>query len=206
MKIQPRNRRLGVLISGRGSNFEAIADKITSGKLEAEIAVVISNVPNAAGLEKARARGLTTLVIPSKGRPREKFDTEVVSALRQYDAGLVILSGFMRILSSAFIDAFPYAILNIHPALMPAFAGLDVQQKALDHGVKFSGCTVHFVTNTLDDGPIIKQAVVPVMDDDTTETLAARILEEEHRIYSEAIETVLSGRCEIVGRRVLERR
>jgi phosphoribosylglycinamide formyltransferase-1 len=202
MKIQPRNRRLGVLLSGRGSNFEAIADNITSGRLDAEIPVVISNKESAAGLKHARDRGLHTLCIPSRNRGREEFDAEVVANLKEHDVSLVILAGFMRIISSVFIDAFPYGILNIHPALMPAFPGLDVQRQALEHGVKFSGCTVHFVTGALDDGPIIKQAVVAVLDDDTVEALSARILKEEHRIYSEAIDLVLSGRCEIVGRRV----
>jgi phosphoribosylglycinamide formyltransferase-1 len=202
MKIQPSNRRLGVLLSGRGSNFEAIADNIHSGKLNAEIAVVIGNVESATGLQRARERGLKTLFMPSRNRAREDFDREVVALLKQHDVGLVILAGFMRILSSVFVDGFPYGILNIHPALLPAFPGLEVQKQALEHGVKFSGCTVHFVTGTLDGGPIIGQAVVPVLDDDTVEALSARILKEEHRIYSEAIELVLSGRCEIVGRRV----
>jgi phosphoribosylglycinamide formyltransferase-1 len=145
---------------------------------------------------------LNTAFIPSRGRVREEFDGELVSCLKKNDVGLVILAGFMRILSSVFIDPFPYGILNIHPSLLPAFQGLKVQKQALEHGVKFSGCTVHFVTGPLDDGPIVQQAVVPVLDDDTDETLAARILKEEHRIYTEAIDLVLSGRCEIVGRRV----
>jgi len=202
MKIRPRNRRIGILLSGRGSNFEAIAANVAAGKLTAEIAVVISNVETAPGLTRARERGLQTVFITSKKRVREEFDADVVNALKAHDAGLVILAGFMRILSDVFIDAFPYGILNIHPALMPAFPGMDVQKKALEHGVKFSGCTVHFVTDTLDDGPIIRQAVVAVEDDDTTETLSARILKEEHRIYAEAIDLVLSGRCEVEGRRV----
>jgi phosphoribosylglycinamide formyltransferase 1 len=205
MRIQPSNRRLGVLLSGRGSNFEAIANRIDSGGLDAEIALVVSNVENAPGLIRARERGLTTLFIPSRKRPREEFDAEVVDALKKNRVGLVVLAGFMRILSPTFIDAFPYGILNIHPALLPAFPGLDVQKQALEYGVKFSGCTVHFVIGSLDDGPIIKQAVVPVLDSDTAEMLAARILMEEHRIYSEAIGIVLSGRCEIAGRRVLIR-
>jgi len=202
MRILPRNRRLGILLSGRGSNFEAIAHRIETGQLNAEIAVVISNVETAPGLTRARERGLQTAFITSKKRVREEFDADVVNALKAHDVGLVILAGFMRILSNVFIDAFPYGILNIHPALMPAFPGIDVQKKALEHGVKFSGCTVHFVTDTLDDGPIIRQAVVAVEDDDTTETLSARILKEEHRIYAEAIDLVLSGRCEVEGRRV----
>jgi len=203
MKIEPPNRRLGILLSGRGSNFEAIAANIASGKLNAEIAVVISNVEDAPGIQRARERGLKSLFIPSKKRVREEFDADVVAALRENSVGLVVLAGFMRIFSSVFLEAFPYGILNIHPALMPAFPGLDVQKKALEHGVKYSGCTVHLVTSVLDDGPIVKQAVVPVLDDDTVETLSARILTEEHRIYSEAIDLILSGRCELVGRRLL---
>src|SRR6266446_4379241 len=184
MRIQPANRRLGILLSGRGSNFEAIADRIASGKLNAEIAVVISNVESAPGFERARARGLTTVYIASQRRPREEFDREVVEQLRKHNVSLVVLAGFMRLLSRVFIEAFPYGILNIHPALLPAFPGMDVQRQALEYGAKFSGCTVHFV-------------------DDTPETLSARILKEEHRICSEAIDLVLSGHCEIEGRRVV---
>jgi phosphoribosylglycinamide formyltransferase 1 len=203
MKIQPANRRLGILLSGRGSNFEAIADRIASGRLNAEIAVVISNVEAAPGLEHALARGLNAVYIPSRQRSREDFDREAVKVLKNHNVSLVVLAGFMRILSRVFLEAFPYGILNIHPALLPAFPGTDVQQQAIDHGVKFSGCTVHFVDDALDGGPIILQAVVPVEDSDTADVLAARILKEEHRIYSEAIDRVLSGRCEIQGRRVL---
>jgi phosphoribosylglycinamide formyltransferase-1 len=203
MKIQPANRRLGILLSGRGSNFEAIADRIASGKLDAEIAVVIGNVESAPGLERARARGLNAVFVPSRLKSRAQFDREVVELLRKNDVSLVVLAGFMRILSDIFLDAFPYGILNIHPALLPSFPGIDVQQKALEYGVKFSGCTVHFVNDALDGGPIILQATVAVKDSDDGETLAARILKEEHRIYSEAIDLVLSGRCEIQGRRVL---
>jgi phosphoribosylglycinamide formyltransferase-1 len=203
MRIQPANRRLGILLSGRGSNFEAIADRIAAGKLNAEIAIVISNVEAAPGLSRARARGLPVAFIPSRQKSREQFDGEVVSELQRQKVGLVVLAGFMRILSRVFLDAFPYGILNIHPALLPSFPGVDVQQKALDYGVKMSGCTVHFVDDTLDAGPIIMQAGVPVLDHDTNETLAARILAEEHRIYSEAIELVLSGRCAIKGRRMM---
>src|SRR2546422_2222372 len=202
MRIQPANRRLGILLSVRGSNFEAIASQIASGKLQAEIAVVISNVETAPGLERARARGLKAVFIPSKQRQRDDFDREVVEILKKHDVSLVVLGGFMRILSRVFLEAFPYGILNIHPALLPAFPGIDVQQKALDHGVKFSGCTVHFVDDTLDGGPIIAQAVVEVLDGDNAETLSLRILKEEHRIYPAAIDLVLSGRCEIEGRRV----
>ncbi len=203
MKIQPANRRLGILLSGRGSNFDAIADHIFSGKLNAEITVVISNIEAAPGLAKARGRGLNALFIPSRQRVREDFDREVVDVLKRYDVSLVVLAGFMRILSRVFIDAFPYGVLNIHPSLLPAFPGTDVQKKALEYGVRFSGCTVHFVDDTLDGGPIILQAAVPVLHDDTAESLSARILKEEHRIYSEAIGLVLSGRCEIEGRRVI---
>jgi phosphoribosylglycinamide formyltransferase-1 len=203
MKIQPANRRLGILLSGRGSNFEAIADRIASGNLNAEIAVVISNVESAPGLARARARGLNAVFTPSRGRPREEFDREAVELLRKHGVSLVVLAGFMRIFSGVFLDAFPLGILNIHPALLPAFPGTDAQRQALEHGVKFSGCTVHFVDDVLDGGPIVLQAVVSVRDDDTVETLSARILKEEHRIYSEAIELVLSGRCELQGRRVI---
>ena len=202
MKIQPRNRRLGILLSGRGSNFEAIADRIARGKLNAEIGIVVSNVEAAEGLLKARGRGLPSIYVPSKKKAREEFDRNVVEVLRMHDVSLVCLAGFMRILSPVFIEAFPWGILNIHPSLLPAFPGLDAHQQALDSGVRFSGCTVHFVDSSLDGGPIIKQAVVPVFDVDTVEALSERILREEHRIYSEAIELVLSGRCETKGRRV----
>ena len=205
MKIQPANRRLGILLSGRGSNFEAIADRIALGKLNAEIAVVISNVESARGFEQARARGLNAVFISSRNLSREEFDREAVEVLRKHNASLVVLAGFMRIFSSVFLEAFPYGILNIHPSLLPSFPGRDVQQKALEHGVKVSGCTVHFVDEVLDGGPIVLQATVPVLDDDTIETLSARILKEEHRIYSEAIDLVLSGRCEIQGRRMVTR-
>jgi phosphoribosylglycinamide formyltransferase 1 len=203
MKIQPANRRLGILLSGRGSNFEAIAENTQSGSLNAEIAVVISNVESAPGLTRAKGRGLHTVFIPSKKRAREDFDREAVKILKANNVSLVVLAGFMRILSHVFLEAYPYGILNIHPALLPSFPGTAVQQKALDYGVKFSGCTVHFVDDALDGGPIVRQAVVPVLDSDTAGTLAVRILEQEHRIYSEAIDLVLSGRCSIDGRRVV---
>jgi len=205
MRIQPASRRLGILLSGRGSNFEAIADRIASGNLNAEIAVVISNVESAPGLERARARGLNAVFVSSRQKSRQRFELELVEILKKHDVALVVLAGFMRILSHSFLDAFPYGILNIHPALLPSFPGVDVQRKALEYGVKISGCTVHFVDEALDGGPIILQAPVPVADDDTAETLSARILKEEHRIYSEAIDFVLSGRCEIQGRRVVRR-
>ena len=202
MKIRPRNRRIGILLSGRGSNFEAIAANVASGKLRAEIAVVISNVESAPGLARARERGLNAVCIPSKGKAREAFDAELAAALSAADVGLVVLAGFMRIFSPVMLEAFPNLILNIHPSLLPSFPGRDVQQQALDHGVKFSGCTVHIVNDTLDGGPIVLQAAVPVLDSDSADMLAARILTEEHRLFSEAIDLVLSGRCELDGRRV----
>ncbi len=195
-------KRLGILLSGRGSNFEAIADNVAAGNLAAEIAVVISNRPEARGLEIARQRGLRAVCIPSKGLDREVYDRMVVEELRRCRVDLVCLAGFMRLLSAYFVREFPNAILNIHPSLLPAFPGLDAQHQALEHGVKISGCTVHFVDEFLDHGPIIIQAAVPVLEDDTVETLSARILREEHRIYSEAIRIVLSGHWRIEGRRV----
>jgi phosphoribosylglycinamide formyltransferase-1 len=202
MKIRPRNRRIGILLSGRGSNFEAIAANVKSGKLRAEIAAVISNVETAPGLARAREHGLNALCIPSKGKLREAFDEELVSVLKANEVGLVVLAGFMRIFSPVMLAAYPNLILNIHPSLLPSFPGRDVQQQALDHGVKFSGCTVHIVNDILDGGPIVLQAVVPVMDSDNAGSLAARILVEEHRIFSEAIDLVLSGKCELEGSRV----
>jgi phosphoribosylglycinamide formyltransferase-1 len=197
-------KRLGILLSGRGSNFEAIADAVATGQIpDAEIAVVISNREGAPGIDKARARGLEAVVLPSKGKPREEYDREVVAVLKEKKVDLVCLAGFMRLLSPYFISEFPYRILNIHPALLPAFPGLEAQKQALDGGVKFAGCTVHFVDERLDAGPIVLQSVVPVRDDDTEASLSARILPEEHRIYPEAIRIVLSGRFRIVGRRVL---
>jgi len=195
-------KRLGILLSGRGSNFEAIADNVAAGRLEAEIAVVISNRAEARGLEIARQRGLHAVCIPSKGLDREVYDRMVVAELRRCQVDLVCLAGFMRLLSAYFVREFPNAILNIHPSLLPAFPGLDAQHQALEHGVKISGCTVHFVDEYLDHGPIIIQAAVPVLEDDTVESLSARILKEEHRIYTEAIRIVLSGRWQIEGRRV----
>jgi phosphoribosylglycinamide formyltransferase-1 len=203
MKVQPPNRRLGILLSGRGSNFEAIAASIDAGTLDAEIAVVISNMESAAGLARARQLGLNARFIPSRGKVREQFDMEVIEALKESNVGLVVLAGFMRIFSGVFTAAFPNLILNIHPSLLPSFPGLDVQQRALDYGVKFSGCTVHVVNDVLDGGPIVLQAAVPVLDDDTADILSSRILKEEHRIYSEAIGLVLSGKCDIHDRRVI---
>jgi phosphoribosylglycinamide formyltransferase 1 len=199
----PDLRRLGILLSGRGSNFRAIADSITTGRLDAEIAVVISNRPEAPGIAIARERGLAAEVLPSKGLDREAYDRQLIAELHNRDVGLVCLAGYMRLLSGHFIREFPMRILNIHPSLLPAFPGLDAQHQALEHGVKFSGCTAHFVDEGLDSGPIIKQAVVPVEESDTVDSLSARILREEHRIYSQAIQLVASGRYRIEGRRVI---
>ncbi|MDE3159867.1 MAG: phosphoribosylglycinamide formyltransferase [Acidobacteriota bacterium] len=196
-------KRLAILLSGRGSNFEAIANNVASGAIEASIAVVISNRPEARGLDIARQRGLDTLVLPSKGMDREAYDRCLIDGLRPFQPDLICLAGFMRLLSAAFVREFPNRILNIHPSLLPAFSGLDAQHQALAYGVKVSGCTVHFVDEYLDAGPILLQAAVPVHDRDTEETLSARILEEEHRIYSEAIRIALSGRYRIDGRRVI---
>jgi len=196
-------KRLGILLSGRGSNFEAIANNIDTGRLEAEIAVVISNRPEARGLEIARQRGLNAVCIPSKGLDREVYDRMVVAELRKHQVDLVCLAGFMRLLSAYFVREFNMAILNIHPGLLPSFPGLDAQHQALEHGVKVSGCTVHFVDEYLDHGPIIVQHAVPVLEDDTVETLAARILVEEHQAYTEAIRIVLSGTWRLEGRRVI---
>ena len=196
-------KRIGILISGRGSNFVAIADHVAAGDLEAEIAVVISNRPEAPGLELARRRGLCAVCIPSKGLDREAYDRMLIEELRNRGVEIVCLAGFMRLLSAAFIREFPNRILNIHPSLLPAFPGLDAQRQALEHGVRVAGCTVHFVDEYLDAGPIVLQAPVPVLDGDTAETLSARILKEEHRIYSEALGIVVGGRYRIEGRRVI---
>jgi phosphoribosylglycinamide formyltransferase 1 len=195
--------RLGILLSGRGSNFEAIADNIACGRLQAEIAAVISNRQDAPGLEIARLRGLPALCIPSKGVPREAYDRRVAEELRARNVDLICLAGFMRLLSAEFCRAFPLRILNIHPSLLPAFPGLDAQKQALQYGVKISGCTVHFVDEQLDAGPIILQSAVPVLDDDTEAALAARILKQEHVIYSEAIRIILSEQWRIDGRHVI---
>ena len=196
-------KKLGILLSGRGSNFQAIARNVQAGKIPAEIAVVISNRADAQGLETARAMGLEAVCIPSKGLKRKEYDRRVVALLKQKQVDLVCLAGFMRLLSAWFVEQFPNRILNIHPALLPSFPGLDGQQQALEHGVKFSGCTVHFVDAGLDSGPIVAQAVVPVNDDDTLAALSARILSQEHRLYTEAINIVLSGKFRIAGRRVM---
>jgi phosphoribosylglycinamide formyltransferase 1 len=197
-------KRIGVLLSGRGSNFEALADSVAAGRIpNAEIAIVVSNRESAQGVARARDRGIPAQVIPSTALQREAYDKMVVAALREREVDLVCLAGYMRLLSPHFVAAFPNRILNIHPSLLPAFPGLEAQRQALEHGVKFTGCTVHFVDENLDAGPIVVQAVVPVKDCDTVETLSERVLREEHRIYSEAVRIVLEGRYRIEGRRVL---
>jgi phosphoribosylglycinamide formyltransferase-1 len=196
-------KRLGILISGRGSNFEAIANAIGAGTIPAEIAVVVANRPEARGLETARRLGLNAVCIPSKGLDREVYDRMVLEELQRQHVELICLAGFMRLLSAFFIRQFSNRILNIHPSLLPAFPGLEAQHQALEHGVKITGCTVHFVDEYLDAGPIIVQSAVPVLDHDTVESLSARILKEEHRIYPEAIRIVVSGRYATEGRRVI---
>lgn len=198
------NRRLGVLISGRGTNLQAIIDAVGQRHLDATIAVVISNRADAAGLDRASAAGIETLVVDHRAfNNRDDFDRELVRELKAREVGLVCLAGFMRVVGTPLLEAFPNAILNIHPSLLPAFPGVDAQRQAIEHGVKVSGVTVHLVTPALDGGPIVLQRAVAVRDDDTTETLAARILEEEHRIYPEAIRIVLDGRWRLEGRRFI---
>jgi phosphoribosylglycinamide formyltransferase 1 len=197
-------KRIGVLLSGRGSNFEALAESIRAGRIPgAEIALVVSNREGAPGIEKARARGIPTHVIPSKGLERETYDRQVAAALQEAKVDLVCLAGYMRLLSPYFIAAFPQRILNIHPSLLPAFPGLEAQRQAFEHGAKVTGCTVHFVDENLDAGPIVLQSAVTIRDDDTVESLSERILREEHRIYTEAVRIILEGRFRIEGRRVL---
>jgi len=196
-------KRLGILLSGRGSNFEAIADNVKRGHLAAEIAVVISNRPEAPGIQAALSRGLSAVVLPSNGVAREEYDRGVVAELHRHRVDLVCLAGFMRLLSAEFCRAFPLRTLNVHPSLLPSFPGVNAQRQALEHGARISGCTVHFVDEQLDGGPIVSQAAVPVLDDDSEDTLAARILVEEHRIYSEGIALILSERWRISGRRVI---
>ena len=197
-------KNLGILLSGRGSNFVAIADSVDASRIpDARIAVVISNRADAPGVETARKRGLAALVIPSKGKEREAHDREVVAALKEHNVDLVCLAGYMRLLSPWFVRQFPQRVLNIHPALLPAFPGLEAQQQAFAYGVKVSGCTVHFVDEELDHGPIIVQKVVPVLDSDDEHMLADRILEQEHIAYSEAIRLVLDGKFETAGRRLV---
>jgi phosphoribosylglycinamide formyltransferase-1 len=197
-------KRIGVLLSGRGSNFEALADSVAAGRIPgAQIAMVVSNRDGTPGIDKAMQRGIATRVIPSKGLEREAFDRQVVAVLKEHEVDLVCLAGYMRLLSPYFVAAFPHRILNIHTSLLPAFPGLESQRQALQYGVKFAGCTVHFVDEHLDAGPIVLQAVVPVLDNDTDATLSERILAEEHRIYTEAVKIVLSGKFKIVDRRVV---
>jgi phosphoribosylglycinamide formyltransferase 1 len=197
--------RIGVLLSGRGSNFEALADSVAAGRLpDTQIAIVIANREGAEGIDRAQSRGIATRAIPAKGLEREAYDRQVVSVLREFQVDLVCLAGYMRLLSPYFVECFPQRILNIHPSLLPSFAGLESQRQALEYGVKFAGCTVHFVDENLDAGPIVLQAVVPVLDSDTPEKLAERILREEHRIYAEAVKIVLDGRFRIEGRRVIQ--
>lgn len=195
--------KLGVLISGRGSNLQALIDAIAAGTLRATIAVVISNVATAPGLERARRAGIETVVLSHRGSTREAYDRALLDALQQRRVDLVCLAGFMRLLGPTFIAAFPDRILNIHPSLLPAFPGLDAQRQALDHGVKITGATVHIVNTELDAGPIVLQAAVPVLPDDTVASLAARILEAEHRIYPQAVQLMLAGGWEIDGRRLV---
>lgn len=194
--------KLGILISGRGSNMMAIAAAARAGTIHAEVALVLSNRPQAQGLEWARQQGLRSLALPSAGREREEYDREVVAALRAAGVELVCLAGYMRLLSGYFVNEYRGRILNIHPSLLPAFPGLDAQQQALDYGVKYSGCTVHYVDESLDGGPVILQAVVPVLANDTVAALSVRILEQEHRVYPEAIRLVAGGGCRLEGRHV----
>jgi phosphoribosylglycinamide formyltransferase-1 len=196
--------RIGVLLSGRGSNFEALADSVSARRIpNAEIAIVVSNKPNAPGLERAAARNIPARAIPSKGLEREAYDRQVAAVLHEHKVDLVCLAGYMRLLSPYFVAAFPQRILNIHPSLLPSFPGLESQKQALDYGVKFAGCTVHFVDENLDAGPIILQSAVPVLDSDDEDTLSERILKEEHRIYTQAVKIILEGNYKIAGRRVL---
>ncbi|HEY2972734.1 MAG TPA: phosphoribosylglycinamide formyltransferase [Pyrinomonadaceae bacterium] len=198
--------RIGILISGRGSNMLALADAVNGGRIPgAEIALVISDQASAAGLDRADKLGLKTIIIQRRGRSREEHDKEIVATLKTHQVDIVCLAGYMRLLSSYFIETYRNRILNIHPSLLPAFPGLDSHRQVLEHGVEWTGCTVHFVDETLDGGPIIGQKVVPVFPDDTEEALAARILKEEHQLYPEALALVVSGKYEIAGRRVLRK-
>jgi phosphoribosylglycinamide formyltransferase-1 len=197
-------KRIGVLLSGRGSNFEALAESVAAGRIpNAEIAIVLCNREGAPGIDRAKARGIPARVIPSKGLEREVYDRQVAAVLDEYKVDLICLAGYMRLLSPYFVAKFSNRILNIHPSLLPSFPGLESQRQALEYGVKFAGCTVHFVDETLDAGPIVIQAAVPVKDDDTEAALSERILKEEHRIYTEAVRIVLEGKYKIEGRRVL---
>jgi phosphoribosylglycinamide formyltransferase-1 len=203
---QPAKTKIGILISGRGSNMLALADAVDEGRIPgAEIALVVSDQANAAGLDRACERGLNTIVIQRHGRSREEHDREIVASLKEKEIEIVCLAGYMRLLSTYFIERYRNHILNIHPSLLPAFPGLDAHRQVLERGVKWTGCTVHFVDETLDGGPIIAQRAVPVFDNDTEETLAARILEQEHQLYAEALTLVVSGKYQIAGRRVLRK-
>ena len=195
--------KLGVLVSGSGSNLQAIIDNIEGRRLEARIQIIISNLPGVYALERARKHGIPSLVLPHKGLKREEFDQKLVEVLRAHDVELVILAGFMRIITPVLLRAYPMRVMNIHPALLPAFPGTHVWQAEVDYGVKFAGCTVHFVDEGTDTGPIILQAVVPVYDEDTADTLNARILKQEHKVYSQAIQLYAAGKIKIQGRRVL---
>src|SRR6266851_28615 len=198
------NKRIGVLLSGRGSNFEALAESVAAGRIRnAEIAIVISNREGAPGIQRAESRGIKMRVVPSKGLEREVYDRQVTAVLNEHKVDLICLAGYMRLLSPFFVAKFPNRILNIHPSLLPSFPGLESKRQALEYGVKFAGCTVHFVDENLDAGPIVLQSTVRVLDDDSEATLSARILAEEHRIYSEAVRIVLEGRYKIDGRRVI---
>jgi phosphoribosylglycinamide formyltransferase-1 len=197
-------KRIGVLLSGRGSNFVALAESVATGRIpNAEIAIVVSNREGAPGIDKAKERGIATRIIPSKGLEREAYDRQVVAVLNEHNVEFICLAGYMRLLSPYFVASFPNRILNIHPSLLPSFPGLESQRQALEYGVKFAGCTVHFVDENLDAGPIVLQAAIAVRDDDTEVTLSERILAEEHRIYSEAVKIVLDGKYKITGRRVV---
>ena len=198
-------KTLGIVLSGRGSNFEAIADSVAAGRLPAKIGMVISNRSDAPGIESARNRGLEAITIISKGKPREQHDAEVAAALKAKKVDIVCLAGYMRLLSPWFVQQFPDRILNIHPSLLPAFPGLEAQRQALEYGAKVTGCTVHFVDEHLDHGAIILQKTVPVLEDDNEHTLAARILEQEHIAYTEALNIVIQGNYEILGRRLVRR-
>jgi phosphoribosylglycinamide formyltransferase-1 len=198
-------KRIAVLLSGRGSNFEALADSVAAGRIPgAEISIVVSNREGAPGIDRAKARNINAKVLPSKGLEREAYDRQVVALLQEHKVDLVCLAGYMRLLSPFFVAAFPNRILNIHPSLLPSFPGLESQKQALDYGAKFAGCTVHFVDENLDAGPIILQAAVPIEDCDTEASLSQKILREEHRIYTEAVKLVLAGNYKITGRRVTQ--
>jgi phosphoribosylglycinamide formyltransferase 1 len=201
--VTPKTKAIGVLISGRGTNLQALIDAERDGLLGGRIALVVSNVEGATGLARAREAGIPALFRDHRGRTREEFDADLLELLRDHGVALVCLAGYMRLLSAPFIRAFAGRILNVHPSLLPAFPGLDAQRQAVEHGVKVSGATVHFVDEGLDSGPIVLQEAVPVADDDTVDDLAGRILEAEHRIYPRAVRLVLEGRCRLEGRRVI---